>query len=524
MNKTSGKETSTVNITYKPSAKEPAVPNNTNKTAGKEFTGVSTKRPNQKQRNRQKVTKIISPKKVYAECSTQTEEECSTDVNQLTKAAHIIYSFCHTNAGELLPIEKVLDESSKILQALAQLSKSFDFSDIPESIPFTKKLREEVKSIEKCHNRCRELVSSEELQSFLPKTKLKGLGTLVHCKMLLEEFKLRERKFRQAVISIIESENLGLKRAENILSKMDHKEQIHDLVDSVAENQRISSNKDKDELHDQYREISIKQKNQIQKLEMKLEKYEEDKEKIRDECRRQVIEIEKGLILCNQQWERKLQEQSNKLELYDSEKTKLLRLLEEEKQKIAHRDIETRKLNKLYHETKDKLKETEKLNYNMSKARRKSHKNLVDKACSANLKAEYTSTHCQTENSISVPKSNTSGFSSNTALSSADQQKMSSHNKHQNHFHGPINNVHLYQIFPERSSNSSIPHKESVQSGKSRSSSRLHISTGTRRQSLTNQNQEQSVTFEHHEETEFVYRSESTMSFANSDSLHGDDY
>ncbi|XP_061183122.1 unconventional myosin-XVIIIb-like [Saccostrea echinata] len=524
MNKTTGKETSTVNITYKPSAKESTVPN-TNRTTGKELTGVSTKRANQKQRNRQKATKIISPKKVYTECWTQTEEDCSTDVNQLTKAAHIIYSFCHANAGELLPTEKVLDESSKILQALAQLSKSFDFSDIPESIPFTKKLREEVKSIEKCQNRCRELIFSDELQAFLPKTKLKGVGTLVHCKMLLEEFKLRERKFRQAVISIIESENLGLKRAENILSKMDHKEQIHDLVDSVAENQRITSNKDKDELHEQYREISIRQKNQIQKLEMKIEKYEEDKEKIKDECRRQVIEIEKGLIMCNQQWERKLQEQYDKQELNASEKTKILKLLEDEKQKVAHRDNESRKLHKLYHELKEKLKETEKLNYNMSKARRKSHKTSVDKACSANLKAECTSTHCQTENPINtVPKSNNPGSKTITNLSRADQQNESSDNKHHNHFHGPINTLHLYHIFPERTSNSSIPHKESVQSGRSRSSSRLHISTGSHRQQLTNQNQGPSVTFEHQEETEFVYRPESTMSFANSESLHGDDY
>lgn len=197
-----------------------------------------------------------------------------------------------------------------ILQALSLLNKSFDFSDIPESIPFTRKLKEEVKSIEKCQKRCRELISSEELRTFLPKSKLTSGNLLVHCRYLLEEFSHRERKFRQAVLSIVESENLGKTKAEAILSQTDHKEQIHNLVESVVDKQRDSTDKDKSELHEQYKDISIKQKNEIQKLKMRVEKFEEEKEKINEECREKVIEIQQDVIKCNEFWEKQQQDRS----------------------------------------------------------------------------------------------------------------------------------------------------------------------------------------------------------------------
>lgn len=523
MSKPTGKETTVVNIPNKSIGKELALPANSNKSTGKE----PPKRANQKQRSRQKALKLLSPKKTFTESSTQTMEDCLTDVNQLTKAAHVIYAFCHTNAGEILPTRNVLDESSKILQALSQLSKSFDFFDIPETIPFTKKLREEVKSIDKCQNRCRDLISSEELHHFLPKSKQTGVSLLVHCRMLLEEFKYREKKFRQAVSVIVESEKLGPTKAHNILSKTDHRDQIQDLVDSVAENQRINNNQDKNDLHEQYRETSIRQKNQIQKLEMRIEKYEDEIEEIKQQCREKVIEIEKDVKLCNQYWEREMQTVQEKQEVHDSQRMKFMKLLDDEKQKVALKDNENKKLNKLYHDTKEKLKDSEKLNYNMSKARRKSHRNMADKACSANLKPECTNTHCQTENAVnSVPKSIKSPNNPTVTTSAAANHHESPHPKHNNHFHGPVNTIHLYNIFPDRGSNSTISGKDSAQNGRSRSSSRMLISSSSVVESLRHQQNSHygpSVAIPHREEVDFVSRAESTMSFANPESLHEDD-
>ena len=501
MSKLNAKEPSTVNIPCKPLG-----------TSLKEGTKRLVPKPKSRHRG---AKPQIPPKKQLQESSTQTEENCATDVNQLLKAAQEIYSFCYAKAGELLSTEKVLEESSKILQALLQLSKSFDFSDISEKIPFTKKLKEEVRCMERYQKRCRELVFSEELQVFLPKSKHAGGNLWSQCKSLLEEFQHRERKFQQAVLAIVESENLGKAKAEIILAKTDHKEQIYDLVNSAVEKQRVTTDQDKSELHEQYKDISIRQKNQIQKLEMKVEKFEEEKEKIREECREKVIEIQQDVIKCNNYWEREQHCLLEKQEYLESQRTNMAKMFEEEKQKTAQKDSENKKLQKLYHDTKEKLKASEKLNYNMSKARRRTQKETADKACSVNLKPETENAHCQTDKTPSpapAPALNTAtnpSPESSTAVSASE-----------NHFHGSINNITLYQIFPERTSGSKNTNRDVAQNGPGRPTSRLHISSTSamRHQRSTHQHGPMAI-----EGNEMAMRSESIMSFANSESLCGDD-
>lgn len=512
MNKPVAKDTPSVNFTYKSLG-----------SSGRETTRRVI--PKQKIRHKPNKTIIIVPKKQFNETFTQTEEDCVTDVNQLTKAAQVIYSFCHANGGEILHTEKVLEESTKILQALSLLNKSFDFSDIPESIPFTRKLKEEIKSIEKCQKRCKELISSEELRTFLPKSKLTSGNLLVHCRCLLEEFSHRERKFRQAVLSIVESENLGKTKAEAILSQTDHKEQIHNLVESVVDKQRDSTDKDKSELHEQYKDISIKQKNEIQKLKMRVEKFEEEKEKINEECREKVIEIQQDVKKCNEFWEKQQQGLLKEQEILESEKMKMAKLLEDEKHRVTQKENENKKLQKLYHDTKEKLKEMEKLNYNMSKARRKSQKKTEDKGCHANLRLESENVSCQTDSAPTTMQETVKTVSkpttTSTPLPASNQENLEP--RYQNHFHGSISNINLYQIFHDRVSTSSSHQRDSAHTGRS-SRSHLHVSSSSSTRHHRTAQHSHNMTMERYEASEIAMRCESNISFANPESLHGDDY
>lgn len=381
--------------------------------------GATLRGTNLKYKSRFKPNQIPQTvdEKQFSNIFTQTEEDCDSDVIKLTKAAHVIYSICHKNEGnQILHTENVLEECSNILQAFSHLNKSFEFQEIPESILFTGKFKEGVKSIETCQKRCRELISSEELRTFLSKSELTNGNLLVPCICLLEEFLHRERTFRQAVLSIVGSEKLGKTKAEEILSQTDHKEQINTLVESVVETQRDIADEDKNELHKQNKEKSIKQQNDIQKLQMKVKELEEEKTKIKEKLRKKDYENHQEVIKCKETWEKQKQDLLEKQEKLRSEKMKTEKKLEEEKQMVAQKQITIDKLNNLYNDAKKNLEESKKLNYNMSKAR---GKKTEDKGCQENLQPSSKTAFCQTDSRSSkhfyhmAPPSSMPGISRN---------------------------------------------------------------------------------------------------------------
>ena len=91
--------------------------------------------------------------------------------------------------------------------------------------------------------------------------------------------------------------------------------------------------------------------------------------------------------------------------------------------------------------------------------------------------------------------------------------------RYQNHFHGSVNNINLYQIFHDRNAHQ----RDSANTGRS-SRSHLHVSSSSSTRHHRTAQHGHNMTMDRYEASEIAMRCESNISFANPESLHGDDF